>query len=37
MAVLVQIPTVKPAPNFVGMRTDNHTQSATPLTIFCVR
>lgn len=34
MAVLVQIPTVKPAPNLVGMRTENHTQTATPLTIY---
>ena len=34
MAVLVQIPTAKPAPTPVGMRTGNHTHSATPLTIF---
>ncbi|MGF7140044.1 hypothetical protein FHS86_002367 [Roseimarinus sediminis] len=34
MAVLVQISTIIPAPNIVGMRTENHTQSATPLTIF---
>jgi hypothetical protein len=34
MAVLVQIPTVKPTLNLVGTRTKNHPQSATPLTIF---
>jgi hypothetical protein len=34
MAVSVQIPTVKPAPKPVGMRTGKHTQSATPHTIF---
>jgi hypothetical protein len=32
MAVLVQIPTIQPAPNLVGTRTGKHTQSATPLT-----
>jgi hypothetical protein len=32
VAVLVQIPTVKPAPKPVGMRTGKHTQSATPHT-----
>lgn len=36
MAVLVKIPTVKPAPTPMGMRTENHTQSAMPLTIFRV-
>ncbi len=32
MAVLVQIPTVKPAPKPMGMRTGKHTYSATPHT-----
>ena len=32
MAVSVQIPTVKPAPNLMGMRTGKHTHSATPHT-----